>query len=775
MYFRRVVELPSSPAAAIARVSADARYTLFVNGQRVHQGPARAFPGTQSFDTLDLKPFLRSGKNAICAIVHVFGVSNFQHVYRDSQGFFLDCEIDAGAKRIAVHTPTEWLCRPAKAWRKDVARLTIQLGFQEHFDADADPPNWMAPDYDATEAEGWKPASVARPANYHPYLQLEPRGVPLLAAHEHDFTSIIAQFSGENGRGYKITEDVYHFPVTETRKKDTDHVEKPTAMLARDDEVTTIHPPADGEFVAVTLDLGQYRTGHIQLDIVEASGDEIIDIIQAEALDKTKFPLIVGTGANDSTSSEICTADRYRCRPGAQQWETFWYRGMQYVGLIFRNVQKPLKIRHVGVRQVHANVEDAGQFECSDEKLNQIWRVGRETQRNCLFDAFVDCPWREQAMWWGDARVQSRVTAFAFGDSSILERGIRLMARGQAADGSLHSHPPSDMASHRLPDFMMTWVGSLWDYYFQTGNIDLLKECLPAMHRVFDFFKSHEGPEGMMGRFEGWWVFLDWAELYKANYSGVLNLMYLSALRHAAAISELAGDSQKSAEYNARATKLTATVIKSFWSDSEKLWLDGFDPETKQQVDQISQHMNAYAMLLGLKKETRAKLARDVLIKAAKQRKGKILTASPFFYAYVLEALFEAGFFDEVIDIIKTKWGEMIDAGATTFWELWEPTVESRCHAWSASPVYHLMQTLLGVVPTEPGWRRVRIAPHPGALEFAKGVVPTPLGRIRVEWEKAGEDQLVVRIEIPPGMNADFIGPMGESRALKAGLNEFHT
>jgi hypothetical protein len=141
----------------------------------------------------------------------------------------------------------------------------------------------------------------------------------------------------------------------------------------------------------------------------------------------------------------------------------------------------------------------------------------------------------------------------------------------------------------------------------------------------------------------------------------------------------------------------------------------------------------------------------------------------------VLEALFEAGMFDDVIEIIGDKWGEMIDAGATTFWELWEVTNESRCHAWSASPVYHLMQTVLGVLPTEPGWRRVRIAPHPGKLEFAKGVVPTPLGRIRVEWEKAGEDQLVMRIELPPGMDGDFIGPLGESRTLKRGLNEFHT
>ena len=73
---------------------------------------------------------------------------------------------------------------------------------------------------------------------------------------------------------------------------------------------------------------------------------------------------------------------------------------MRYATLVFRNLTKPLAIRQVGLRQVHAAVEDVGAFECSDEMLNQIWRVGRETLRNCMFDAYVDCPWREQAQWW---------------------------------------------------------------------------------------------------------------------------------------------------------------------------------------------------------------------------------------------------------------------------------------------------------------------------------------------------------------------------------------
>jgi hypothetical protein len=118
----------------------------------------------------------------------------------------------------------------------------------------------------------------------------------------------------------------------------------------------------------------------------------------------------------------------------------------------------------------------------------------------------------------------------------------------------------------------------------------------------------------------------------------------------------------------------------------------------------------------------------------------------------------------------------MLDAGAVTCWELWDVTVESRCHAWSASPLYHLSQQVLGVMSEEPGWGRIRIAPCTGGdLEYARGVVPSPLGPIRIEWEKAGDDQLAVRVDLPGGMAGRFISPGGQVRELRNGIQEFHT
>lgn len=773
--FRKSVELPQAPRRAQIRISADSRYILYVNGQRIHQGPARSHPERQSYDTLDISRALRPGTNTIAAIVHQFGVPTFFSVYRDAGGLLVDGAIEFhDAPPIALHTPAGWLCREARAWRKDVARLSIQLGFQEHFDADQDIPGWLLPDYQAAEEHGWKAPHDRGPAGVHPWLHLEPRGVPLLADHPIRFQRIISQFSGENTRGYKIADNVYHLPLTEERRREKNLLDNPDALLGDDNELATLNPPGDGRFTMLVLDLGAVRAGHAILDIADAAGDEIIDFIYTEALDKSDAPLLI---AEDSRShSQEATADRYRCRPGPQRWEPFHLKGFRYLTLIFRNVEeRPLKIRHVGVRRVHADVQPLGSFECSDAQLNAIWNTSRETQLNCLLDAFVDCPWREQAMWWGDARIQARVTQFAFGDTSFLERGLRLVAQSQAGDGSLHAHPPADIPAHRLPDFMLTWVLALWDHYLYTARTELLTQCLPALNDLLNFFANHETDQGLVGGFDGFWVFLDWAPLPKEDFSATLNLMYLQALRAAADICTTVGARGDAARYSQKALLLASAIERHFWDEKEQTWRDRFDAAKNATTDSISRHASALALILGLKPQTHAAIARDVLVKPARSRRGRIVTASPFFYAYIFDALSSAGLGAEVVEIIRDKWGRMLDQGATTFWEVFEPEHHSRCHAWSASPLYHLTQVILGVTPAAPGWTQVRIAPIPLKLEYARGAIPTPLGLLRVDWEQVSEDQLAMRIELPEGMKGEFISPGGVRRALGPGIHQFHT
>ena len=775
--FRRAFSLNERPRRpVIARVSADARYALFVNGRWVHFGPARSFHEAYVLDAVDLSPFLQEGPNAVTAVVHQWGVPTFQSVFRDIAGFIFDCRIEEpSGPMLSLGTPDGWLCRLSKAWRRDVARMSIQTGFQEHFDANAEPLDWMSPGYVAKEESGgWhKPVDLG-PANVHPWLRLIARPVPLLASEPARFAAVVGVFRGENARGYKVADDVCKLLEGETVKKlDASDaaaaVDQPAGMLRDDDALTTIAPTPDGHFTAVVLELNAYRTGHLVLDLADAAGDEVIDVVYSESLAPKAGWLHFSTGVGGGATC----ATRYKCRPGAQRWETFNFVGMRNVAVVFRNVERPLKVRHVGVRRVAADVERLGRFECSDETLNRIWLLCRETQEACLLDAFVDCPWREQGMWWGDARVQALVTQHAFGDASILEHGIRLMAQSQAADGSLHAHPPSDIPAHRLPDFMLTWVSTLWDHHWLTGRIDLIQDCLPAVHRVFEFFARHARPDGLIGGFDGWWVFLDWADLHKGDYSAVLNLQYLQAALHAGELCRITGDPRSESRYRALADRLRQAIVDCFWDGKARVFRDGLDATRGVAVDAVSQHANALAILLGLQPEHHSAVARDVLLKPARQKKPSVVTGSPFFYAYVLAAMVKAGLGEDAVGVIGEKWGRWLEQGAVSCWETWEPTSLSKCHAWSASPLYLLMQLVLGVNATEPAFRRLRIQPLPGKLEFARGAVPTPSGTVEVEWERAGDDQLAVRIVLPEGIEAEFVGPTGSRRTLRAGSHQF--
>lgn len=111
------------------------------------------------------------------------------------------------------------------------------------------------------------------------------------------------------------------------------------------------------------------------------------------------------------------------------------------------------------------------------------------------------------------------------------------------------------------------------------------------------------------------------------------------------------------------------------------------------------------------------------------------ISQATFYYRfYLTRALKKTGLADRYSTMLQ-PWYDMIDMGLSTFAENPEPT-RSDCHAWSSSPNYDFLATILGVEPDAPGFASVRIEPHPGHLNRISGVVPHPQGDIRVELRR---------------------------------------
>src|ERR1700676_1058456 len=68
-HFRRTFELAQKPTAFLVHVTGDNRYQLFVNGQLASLGPARGDLFHWRYETVDIAPQLKAGRNALAAVV----------------------------------------------------------------------------------------------------------------------------------------------------------------------------------------------------------------------------------------------------------------------------------------------------------------------------------------------------------------------------------------------------------------------------------------------------------------------------------------------------------------------------------------------------------------------------------------------------------------------------------------------------------------------------------------------------------------------------------
>src|SRR3974377_1860799 len=73
-HFRKAFELVRVPGSFVVHVSADNRYRLFVNGTSESLAPARRDLHHYRFETVDISPQLKPGRNVLAAVVWNFGI-----------------------------------------------------------------------------------------------------------------------------------------------------------------------------------------------------------------------------------------------------------------------------------------------------------------------------------------------------------------------------------------------------------------------------------------------------------------------------------------------------------------------------------------------------------------------------------------------------------------------------------------------------------------------------------------------------------------------------
>jgi alpha-L-rhamnosidase len=221
------------------------------------------------------------------------------------------------------------------------------------------------------------------------------------------------------------------------------------------------------------------------------------------------------------------------------------------------------------------------------------------------------------------------------------------------------------------------------------------------------------------------------------------------------------GIRQMAPYYRERAKAIGTTAQSHYWDAGRRLYAD-----TPRKAS-FSQHANVLAVLAGVAPAT---IAADLVVRVLKDK--TLAPCSIYFSHYLFTALNQVGEGDRYVPELA-HWREMIDKyGLTTFPENFDtPTKSPRsdCHAWSASPNYELLHTVLGVDSAAPGFSRVLVRPFLGELTRASGSVPHPKGSVDVTLERAGA-RLTATIALPAGITGELVWK-GRRRPLQAGSN----
>ena len=102
-----------APRGAYLRVSCcgDTRYALYLNGHLVSEGPCHGTAYVTYYETEDLTPYLKEGKNTLLAKVMYVTEGYFISAFRKSApAFWLDGKLTVGDHTVQIGTDESWIC-----------------------------------------------------------------------------------------------------------------------------------------------------------------------------------------------------------------------------------------------------------------------------------------------------------------------------------------------------------------------------------------------------------------------------------------------------------------------------------------------------------------------------------------------------------------------------------------------------------------------------------------------------------------------------------------
>ncbi len=718
--FRNKFRLDEVPQTLLARVSADNRYKLYVNGEMIAFGPQRGDVLHWFYETVDISDRLRTGDNEIVAVVWNFGRLAPMAQTSVRLGFVFSIIGDALPN---LNTPGEWETARLSGWDFRMMHAGI-----EHFYTDIGPgevidgrqhPDALSPAFGNLD---WKKPNNIYPAkdrgdgDTSPW-NLVPRSIPLM---DYRLRSQAPQtrggFKGDTGVG------------REGESLTADLVLKPGDKVLLDfEELLCAYPRlqlsgATGAEVALTYSEGTWpnEEGSPRQNSERRDRSVVKDRIMRGYQDK----FIVGEGA--------CT------------FEPLWWRTFRYILVeVSEAAEGNVNLNGFTAVETGYPLKDDSRFESDLPLVGKIWDVSLRTAQRCAGETYFDCPYYEQLQYVGDTRIQALIGYYLGKDRDLTRNAVETLGWSRMSNGLTRSRYP-DRQPQLIPPFSLWWV--------------LMRQDQRLYDRVWTPDPDDDDPidaEGLdvanaYNRLSSepidrtFWCFADWVPEWKGTPPGAaratVNLLTLYLAHLATEINLDIPGKTDPRRIQALANYILPQVEKVDGLVRHKNDPDWVPCEQSEAVYRLIQQR------LGIPIDPWPHQAIEK-VNAAR---------CTYYFSYYKHLTMGAEDYLKELE----PWREMLEENLTTFAEN-PPPVRSDCHAWSAHPILGFFQVIAGVTSIDHGWKKARIAPNPGSLQRFDAQIAHLDGELRVAYEKG-------KFEIDTPVGAVFEW-QGKSQSLAPG------
>ncbi|MEN6372763.1 MAG: alpha-L-rhamnosidase C-terminal domain-containing protein [Armatimonadota bacterium] len=734
MAYRRCFNLPQNTKLRI-HVTADERYELFLDGNRIGRGPERGDRDNWFYETYDL--VLSAGKHMLVARTWWLSPDSpapYAQVMVQP-GFVLAAE---GVEPDILNTGVaEWntkiiggystVCPEGAAWG---------AGAKVHIRG-----NEFAWGFENGDGDGWVSAkticrvAAASYANEYPHIwMLRPAVLPPMME-EPRKVGVVRHIQKVD------TEDTSHICVTSADNIPSEAEDWNKLLKGAG---TVIIP--NNTMRRVIIDLENYYTAYPEITVSEGKGSKI-RILWAEALYLDIDNRSLGKGNRNEVEGKYFfgMGDTFEPDGGkSRRFDTLWWEAGRYLEIFISTADQPLVIEDFTLRETHYPYDFKSKFDASDNRLAEVVPIALRTLEMCSHETYMDCPYYEQLMYVGDTRLEVLTSYATTRDDRLPKKALLMFDRSRRLSGLTQSRYPSRV-TQIIPPFSLWWVGMVHDFAMWRDDPEFVKSLIPGIRTVIDAFIGYINADGLVEGPRGW-NFTDWVPNWwdgippdgHLGVSGILNWQTALILGLAAELENTFGDPEIAQRNLRMRDRISATSKEVFWDNDRGIFADDLSKE------HYSEHSQCLALLGG----TVDGYKRDRMIEGL-LTDPNLERTTIYFSHYLFETYRLIGRIDKLFERMGL-WFDLKGQGFKTTLEKPEPS-RSDCHAWGAHPVYHYFASVLGIRPASPGFKTVKIEPQLGHLSYAKGEMVHPKGMIKVEVEQK-DGKISSNIALPDGI-----------------------